>query len=98
MIEGLSIVHLFWIAVIAAMWLVPIALVVLFVMRARRPSQPDPRATRAERLHRGEITREQFDTSMQALGAPPASVTWSQPPAAADTETGPRQPPRPPDA
>ena len=62
--------------VVAVMTLaLPIAIVVLLVRVARRPA-PDPRAGLAERLTRGEITREEFDTAMRALGssgdAPPS--------------------------
>ena len=32
------------------------------------PAAPDPRAILAERLARGEITRDQFDTAIAALG------------------------------
>jgi uncharacterized membrane protein len=46
----------------------PIAIVVLLVRAVRRPA-PDPRATLAERLASGEITREEFDTAMRALGS-----------------------------
>ena len=45
----------------------PIAIVVLLVRVARRPA-PDPRALLAERLARGEITRDEFDAAMRALG------------------------------
>jgi uncharacterized membrane protein len=31
---------------------------------------PDPRALLADRLARGEITRDEFDTAMRALGYP----------------------------
>jgi hypothetical protein len=81
MLAGLSFIHLFWLVVIAAMWIVPIAVVVYVVQHVRRAGQQDPRATLAERLHRGEITREEFDVAMRAMGAPPATVSWAQPPA-----------------
>jgi uncharacterized membrane protein len=67
--------------IIAAMIGVPI-LVLVLVVRGSRPVSPqagpswgtaDPRAVLAERLARGEITREEFDTAMRALGyLPPA--------------------------
>ena len=45
----------------------PVAVVWLLVQSARRPVR-DPRATLADRLARGEITRDEFDTAMRALG------------------------------
>jgi uncharacterized membrane protein len=65
---GLTPLHLLLVLVIAAIWVVPIVVIVLAVARVRRPGPPDPRAILAERLARGEITREQFDAAMQALG------------------------------
>jgi uncharacterized membrane protein len=59
-----------------------VVLVVLVVaLRAARgrdlPSMPDPRVVLAGRLARGEITRDEFDTAMRALGFP---VTPPPPP------------------
>jgi uncharacterized membrane protein len=46
-------------------------LAVVWVIRAlRQARRPDPRAVLAERLARGEITRDEFDTAMRALGLP----------------------------
>jgi uncharacterized membrane protein len=58
---------------------IPVAIVVLLVVLVRRANQaprppagwgPDPRAVLADRLARGEITRDEFDTAMRALGIP----------------------------
>jgi uncharacterized membrane protein len=35
---------------------------------ASRAASPDPRAVLADRLARGEISRDDFDTAMRALG------------------------------
>ncbi len=60
---------------------IPIAVIVLLVMlvrRSNRPSLPpagwgpDPRAVLGDRLARGEITLEEYDTAMRALGIPAA--------------------------
>jgi uncharacterized membrane protein len=69
--------------IIFAMFCVPVLILVL-VVRSMRGDPPapvpwtaagavpppgsDPRALLAERLARGEITRDQFDTAMSALG------------------------------
>lgn len=45
---------------------IPVVVIVLLVQAGRRP--PDPRTTLADRLARGEITREEFDVAMRALG------------------------------
>ena len=45
----------------------PIAVIVLLVGAGRRAA-PDPRAILADRLAKGEITREEFDVAMRALG------------------------------
>jgi len=84
MIEGLSPVHLFLMLVVAAQVAIPILIVVLIVRYFVGRSRPDPRAILADRLARGEITREQFDTAMQALGLggpanPPGPTTWGGP-------------------
>jgi hypothetical protein len=76
---GLSPLHLL---VILAIYALPVAFVVLLVMAVRR-RPPDPRAVLAARLARGEITREQFDTAMVALGfapEPPPPSAWGNPP------------------
>jgi hypothetical protein len=68
---GLTPAHFLLIMMVAA---VPIALLALLVLAARsRP--PDPRVVLAGRLARGEITREEFDTAMSALGLTPDSQT-----------------------
>jgi len=85
MFEGLSLVHLFFILVIAVVEFgIPILLIVLIVRYLQGRNRPDPRAILADRLARGEITREQFDTAMQALGLvgpanPPGPTTWGGP-------------------
>ncbi len=45
----------------------PVAIILLVVQAARRPPA-DPRAVLADRLARGEITRDEFDTATRALG------------------------------
>ena len=82
MLEGLSLVHLFFILVIAGVEFgIPILLIVLIVRYLRGRNRPDPRAILADRLARGEITREQFDTAMQALGlvGPAGPTRWGGP-------------------
>lgn len=76
MLEGLSIPHIFWLLVGIAVWFVPIVLIAQVVTRVRGAVQPDPQATLADRLHRGEITREQFDTAMAALDGPRTYTRW----------------------
>lgn len=76
MLEGLSIVHIFWLLVGIAVWVVPIVLIVQFLTRVRGAVQPDPRALLADRLHKGEITREQFDAAMEALNGPRTYRRW----------------------
>jgi uncharacterized membrane protein len=61
--------------VVAFMTLALPVAVVLLLIRAGKRSNADPRATLADRLARGEITRDEFDTAMRALGygeAPPS--------------------------
>jgi len=93
MFEGLSAIHLLFILAIAAVELgIPILALVLIIRYVQSRSRPDARAILAERLARGEITREQFGTAMHALGlsgaagptawgangaAQPGSTTWS---------------------
>jgi uncharacterized membrane protein len=48
-----------------------VTLVIAVIFREPDPAPsppPDPRAVLAERLARGEISREEFDTAMRALG------------------------------
>ncbi len=55
----------------AAMLIAVPVLVILAAKAILRPSQPttpDPRAVLADRLARGEISRDEFDTAMRALG------------------------------
>ncbi len=49
----------------AILW---IAYRVSAAQKKSRPPASDPRAVLAERLARGEITRDEFDTAMRALG------------------------------
>ena len=49
----------------AILW---IAFRVNAAQKKSRPAARDPRAVLAERLTRGEITRDEFDTAMRALG------------------------------
>ena len=60
---------------------IPLAFLALLV-QAVRSRPPDPRAVLADRLARGEITREQFDTAMAALGYGPDAPSrpgWGDP-------------------
>ena len=60
--------ELLMVAVVGVMTVaLPIAVIVLLVQAGRRPAT-DPRATLADRLAKGEISREEFDTAMRALG------------------------------
>lgn len=64
----------------AATLAVPVGIVVLLVILLRsgdkpRPPAgwgPDPRAVLGDRLARGEITLDEYDTAMRALGIPAA--------------------------
>ncbi len=61
------------IVVVIAVLVVGIAIAFLKVLAGQsRPATPapDPRSVLADRLARGEITREEFDTAMRALGYP----------------------------
>jgi uncharacterized membrane protein len=60
--------ELIMILVVAFMTLALPVAVVLLLIRAGKRSDPDPRVTLADRLAKGEITREEFDTAMRALG------------------------------
>ena len=75
---GFQPVHLVFILVILAEFAIPILVIVLIVRYVMRRNRPDPRVILAERLARGEISREQFDTAMQALGlgGPAGPTTW----------------------
>ncbi len=60
------------VVLIAAMIALPIVIIVLLARGAFRtpagPMAPDPRVVLAERLARREITQDEFDTAMRALG------------------------------
>jgi uncharacterized membrane protein len=75
--------ELILVLIMFAMLGIPVVILVLVVrsMRSSPPAPvpwapvtgassaaPDPRAILAERLARGEITRDQFDTALRALG------------------------------
>jgi hypothetical protein len=100
MLLGFSFVHLLLIFVIAAMWAIPIVILVLVVRHVQGRNRPDPRAILAERLARGEITVDEFHAAMSAIAQPPASSSWGEgwttprPGASADAE--PTRPPEPP--
>lgn len=53
---------------VIAMWAVPVMVVVWVIQALRQARRPDPRAILAHRLSRGEITPQEFDTAMRALG------------------------------
>ncbi len=53
---------------IMAVYALPIYAVLWIVRSLRAARRPDPAAILATRLSRGEITREEFDTAMRALG------------------------------
>ena len=59
---------------VTALWAVPIAVVVLVVRSLRKGSvgtagaSSDPRAVLAQRLAAGQISRDEFDSAMRALG------------------------------
>jgi len=44
----------------------------LKLVAGQRPQPPDPRTVLADRLARGEITKDEFDAAMRALGYPAA--------------------------
>ena len=71
-LEGLSPVHLLLILVIIA---IPVVVLVVLLRAATGARRPDPSAILAVRLARGEITREDFDTAMRALGQT-GPTTW----------------------
>jgi uncharacterized membrane protein len=75
---GLSAAHLVLILVVVLITAIPVAVIVVLVRLAARRVPPDPSAILARRLALGEITREDFDTAMRALGlaAPPS---WGGP-------------------
>ncbi len=55
--------------VVAVMTIALPVVVIALLVRARRRPAPDPRATLADRLAKGEITREEFETGMRTLGS-----------------------------
>ncbi len=81
MVAELSPLHLLLVLVIAALVLAPVVILGMLLVAVRRREQPDPRALLAERLARGEISREDFDTAMRALAAGQASSSDWRPPA-----------------
>jgi uncharacterized membrane protein len=74
-IGGLELVSL--VVLVIAGFVVPIiiavALVRWWINRDRTPTQ-DPGAILRDRLARGEITQDQFDAALVALGYPPRDV------------------------
>jgi uncharacterized membrane protein len=59
----------------AVVYVAPVALVIWLVWAVRnlQRREHEPRAVLAERLARGEITKDGFETAMRALG-------WPKPP------------------
>ena len=53
-----------------AFYVVLPASIVIALIRAIRNRRPDPRTILAERLARHEITQDEFETAMRALGLP----------------------------
>ena len=85
MLLGLTPVHLVFILAIAVVEFgIPILALVVIIRYVQGRNRPDPASVLAQRLARGEITREQFDTAMQALGLagptnPSGPTTWGPP-------------------
>jgi uncharacterized membrane protein len=67
---GVSPFDLLFTILIVAVYAVPVLIVLLLVRVLRAARRPDPRAVLAERLARHEITQQEFDTAMRALGLP----------------------------
>ena len=62
-------------AIVLVMALVVVGVAVAVLKLLAGPSRsatrpPDPRSVLADRLARGEITKDEFDTAMRALGYP----------------------------
>jgi hypothetical protein len=53
---------------VVAVYALPVIVIVWVIQALRQARRPDPRAVLAHRLSRGEITPQEFDTAMRALG------------------------------